>query len=135
MSLKVLLPILIVITGIGFWTTYEPSDRSGEEVSEESTIGDNDEKDGANEETSTEVNTEEDSVVKSIANDEKLIEQLKENGVIPKDATGAEIEEILKKYLKEKNFHHSTEGEKKKKEYIKQLKEDLKNKGLTEEGN
>ncbi|WLD93137.1 immune inhibitor A domain-containing protein [Alkalihalobacillus sp. AL-G] len=38
-----------------------------------------------------------------IANDERLIEMLKENGTIAEDATPAEAEKALKKYLKERS--------------------------------
>ncbi|MCP3741075.1 hypothetical protein [Rossellomorea sp. BNER] len=132
MNWKVLLPLFIVIVGIGFWIMYDSSVQPREEVNEDKTIVDQ----KVEQETSSGVNNEEDSVMKSIVNDEKLIEQLKEKGVIPKDANRAEIEGILKEYLRDKKIHPTTEDVKKKKEYINQLKEEIKNKGLnSNEGN
>ncbi|MBM7585057.1 bacillopeptidase F (M6 metalloprotease family) [Bacillus pakistanensis] len=126
MNWKVLLPLFIVIVGIGFWIMYDSSVQSGEEVNKEKTKVEN----KVGQETSKGEINEEESVMKSIVNDEKLIEQLKEKGVIPKDATRGEIEEILKEYLRDKKIHPTTEDVKKKKEYINQLKEEIKNKGL-----
>ncbi|WHY00684.1 immune inhibitor A domain-containing protein [Neobacillus sp. DY30] len=68
-----------------------------------------------------------------IANDERLIEMLKKNGIIAKNATPAEAEKALQKYLKDKAAGASKEtGElhKHEKELQSTLKANLANTGL-----
>ncbi|MGP4081801.1 immune inhibitor A domain-containing protein [Pseudalkalibacillus sp. R45] len=69
-----------------------------------------------------------------IANDERLIEMLKESGKISKNATPAEAEKALKKYLKERagNVKHSHGGEleEEAKESKEQLKSQMESNGL-----
>ncbi|MFG6495588.1 hypothetical protein P8610_09540 [Fictibacillus sp. UD] len=69
----------------------------------------------------SEVNNE---VSTMIANDEKIIEMLKEKGEIPENATAEEINQALKKYLQNKN-PGNLQNEKEKKKYINDLKEKI----------
>jgi immune inhibitor A len=71
-----------------------------------------------------------------IANDEKLIKMLQKEGKISKNATQAEAEKALNKYLKErssKSTHSHDEGDlhDEAKEAKEKLKEQMKNNGLT----
>ncbi|WP_221568259.1 immune inhibitor A domain-containing protein [Alkalihalobacillus sp. TS-13] len=70
-----------------------------------------------------------------IANDERLIEMLKGSGKISKNATPAEAEKALKKYLKErsdnsKHVHHGEELHDEAKESKEKLVKDMKENGL-----
>ncbi|MGP4081802.1 immune inhibitor A domain-containing protein [Pseudalkalibacillus sp. R45] len=71
-----------------------------------------------------------------IANDEKLIEMLKKEGKISKDATASEAEKALKKYLKKRSAnaeHAHDEGElhDEAQESKAKLEKEMKNNGLT----
>ena len=61
-----------------------------------------------------------------IANDEKIIEMLKEKGEIPEDATQEEISQALQKYLQNKN-PVNLQDEKAKNKYLKEIKEKIQN--------
>jgi bacillopeptidase F (M6 metalloprotease family) len=61
-----------------------------------------------------------------IANDEKIIEMLKEKGEIPENASQEEITKALQKYLKNK-VPGNLQDEKAKKNDINRLKEKIKN--------
>ncbi|QHA91295.1 hypothetical protein [Bacillus sp. N1-1] len=78
------------------------------------------------EQTSVETDAETDlsAQIEMIANDEKIIEMLKESGEIPENASAAEIQEVLEEYLKKKA--KSTEVDDKSSEkYIEDLKKQI----------
>ena len=76
------------------------------------------------EEMSEETDAENDfpAQVEMIANDEKIIEMLKESGEIPKDASGTEIQEALEEYLKKKAKSADDQSSEK---YIEDLKKQI----------
>ncbi|BCB06001.1 hypothetical protein KH172YL63_41340 [Bacillus sp. KH172YL63] len=59
-----------------------------------------------------------------LANDEKIIEMLKKNGVISEDASPEEIQKALQKYLQDKAGPQLTD-EKEKKKYIEEIKKKI----------
>jgi bacillopeptidase F (M6 metalloprotease family) len=75
---------------------------------------------------------EQNEVTTMIANDEKIIQMLKEKGEIPEDATTEEINNALQKYLQQKN-PGSLESEKAKKKYIEELKQKIQKESKTSE--
>ncbi|MGA4718752.1 hypothetical protein [Fictibacillus nanhaiensis] len=75
---------------------------------------------------------EQNEVTTMIANDEKIIQMLKEKGEIPEDATTEEINNALQKYLQQKN-PNNLESEKAKKKYIEELKQKIQKESKTPE--
>ncbi|WP_273834352.1 hypothetical protein [Guptibacillus sedimenti] len=59
-----------------------------------------------------------------IANDEKIIEMLKESGEIPENASAAEIQEVLEEYLKKK-AKSAEINDKSSEKYIEDLKKEI----------
>ncbi|MCA0989667.1 hypothetical protein [Pseudalkalibacillus hwajinpoensis] len=78
------------------------------------------------EQTSRETEAESDfsPQIKIIANDEKIIEMLKESGEIPKNASAAEIQEVLEEYLKKKAKSAEID-DKSSEKYIEDLKKEI----------
>ncbi|MCA0172592.1 hypothetical protein [Bacillus sp. RAR_GA_16] len=62
--------------------------------------------------------------VEMMANDEKIIEMLKESGEIPKDASPTEIQKALEDYLKEKS-NDVKANQKSSEKYIEELKKQI----------
>ncbi|MYL64497.1 hypothetical protein GLW07_14155 [Bacillus hwajinpoensis] len=87
------------------------------------------------EQTSREAEAESDfsAQIKMIANDEKIIEMLKDSGEIPDNASGTEIHEALEDYLKKKTKNAEI-NEKSSEKYIEGLKKQIQQ-DLQREGN
>ena len=60
--------------------------------------------------------------IKIMANDEKIIEMLKESGEIPENASAVEIQEVLEEYLKKKAKSADDQSSEK---YIEELKKEI----------
>ncbi|MET3727221.1 bacillopeptidase F (M6 metalloprotease family) [Fictibacillus halophilus] len=75
---------------------------------------------------------EQNEVTAMIANDEKIIQMLKNKGEIPEDATTEEINNALQKYLQQKK-PGNLEDEKAKKKYIEELKQKIQKESKTAE--
>ncbi|WP_137791715.1 hypothetical protein [Bacillus sp. E(2018)] len=75
---------------------------------------------------------EQNEVTTMIANDEKIIQMLKDKGEIPENATTEEINNALQKYLQQKK-PGNLEDEKAKKKYIEELKQKIQKESKTAE--
>ncbi|MFC0236279.1 hypothetical protein [Fictibacillus phosphorivorans] len=75
---------------------------------------------------------EQNEVTSMIANDERIIQMLKDKGEIPENATTEEINNALQKYLQQKN-PGNLEDEKAKKKYIEELKQSIQKDSKTAE--
>ncbi|MED1862240.1 hypothetical protein P4V41_02025 [Fictibacillus nanhaiensis] len=75
---------------------------------------------------------EQNEVTAMIANDERIIQMLKDKGEIPEDATTEEINNALQKYLQQKK-PGNLEDEKAKKKYIEELKQKIQKESKTAE--
>ncbi|MBH0157049.1 hypothetical protein IHV10_11775 [Fictibacillus sp. 5RED26] len=75
---------------------------------------------------------EQNEVTAMIANDERIIQMLKDKGEIPENATTEEINNALQKYLQQKK-PGNLEDEKAKKKYIEELKQSIQKESKTSE--
>lgn len=75
---------------------------------------------------------EQNEVTAMIANDERIIQMLKDKGEIPENATTEEINNALQKYLQQKK-PGNLEDEKAKKKYIEELKQSIQKDSKTAE--
>jgi bacillopeptidase F (M6 metalloprotease family) len=75
---------------------------------------------------------EQNEVTAMIANDERIIQMLKDKGEIPENATTEEINNALQKYLQQKK-PGNLEDEKAKKKYIEELKQKIQKESKTAE--
>ncbi|MBN3554387.1 hypothetical protein JYA63_08935 [Fictibacillus nanhaiensis] len=99
-------------------STQEHDNHSGKK-------GESEEKAESDTKDTSNLNTaKENEVTTMIANDEKIIQMLKEKGEIPEDATTEEINKALQKYLQQKNPSNLGD-EKAKKKYIEELKQKI----------
>ncbi|MBH0169546.1 MAG: hypothetical protein ACQET8_07135 [Bacillota bacterium] len=106
-------------------STQENDNLPGKKESEEK--AESDQKDSSDSKSA-----EQNEVTAMIANDEKIIQMLKNKGEIPEDATTEEINNALQKYLQQKK-PGNLEDEKAKKKYIEELKQKIQKESKTAE--
>lgn len=106
-------------------STQEKDKLPGKEKSEEKAESDPKDSSDSN-------SAEQNEVTTMIANDERIIQMLKDKGEIPENATTEEINSALQKYLQQKK-PGNLEDDKAKKKYIEELKQKIQKESKTAE--